>query len=83
MPRINCPEYTPDFIKLAESYGAKGVRVTKVEDIKNAFDFAKQNTKVPTIIEFIIDREINVMPMVPPGNPLNDMILEDGEGEWK
>lgn len=83
MPRINCPEYTPDFIKLAESYGAKGVRVTKVEDIKNAFDFAKQNTKVPTIIEFIIDREINVMPMVPPGNPLNDMILEDGGGEWK
>ena len=35
---------------------------------------AKQNTKTPTVIEFIIDREINVMPIVPPGNSLNDMI---------
>ncbi len=70
-----CPEYTPDFIALAESYGAKGIRVTKAEDIKAALISAKQNTKAPTIIEFIIDREVNVMPIVPPGNSLNDMIL--------
>lgn len=36
---------------------------------------AKQNHKAPTVIEFIIDREANVIPIVPPGNPLNDMIL--------
>lgn len=71
----DCPEYTPDFIALAESYGAKGIRVTKAEDIKAALDSAKQNIKVPTVIEFIIDREANVMPIVPPGNALNDMIL--------
>lgn len=71
-----CPEYTPDFVRLAESYGAKGFRVTKTEDIKNAFVKAKNNTKTPTVIEFIIDREINVMPIVPPGNALQDMILE-------
>ena len=59
---------------MAESYGAKGIRVTKSEDIKNALTSAKQNTKTPTVIEFIIDREVNVMPIVPPGNPLNDMI---------
>ena len=41
---------------------------------------AKQNTDTPTVIEFIIDREINVMPIVPPGNALNDMIL-DGKGD--
>ena len=69
-----CPEYTPDFIALAESYGAKGIRVTKAEDIKNALISAKQNAKTPTVIEFIIDREVNVMPIVPPGNFLNDMI---------
>ncbi len=79
-PNHCCPEYTPDFISLAESYGAKGIRVTKAEEIKKALRNVKQNTKTPTVIEFIIDREINVMPIVPPGNPLNDMILESEEG---
>ncbi len=78
-PNHYCPEYTPDFIALAESYGAKGIRVIKAEDIKTALISAKQNEKTPTVIEFIIDREINVMPIVPPGNALNDMILERGE----
>ena len=78
-PNHCCPEYTPDFIALAESYGAKGIRVTQPEDIKTALISAKQNTKTPTVIEFIIDREINVMPIVPPGNSLNDMILESEE----
>lgn len=73
-PKHCCPEYTPDFIRLAESYGAKGIRVTNPEDIKGALISAKQNKIVPTVIEFIIDREINVMPIVPPGNSLNDMI---------
>lgn len=70
-----CPEYTPDFIRLAESYGAKAVRVTKQEEIEAAFVFAKKNKKVPTIIEFIIEREANVMPIVPAGNALKDMIM--------
>ena len=78
-PNHCCPEYTPDFIALAESYGAKGIRVTKAEDIKTALISAKQNKKTPTVIEFIIDREINVMPIVPPGNSLNDIILESEE----
>ena len=68
------------YMTLAESYGAKGMRVTKAEDIKNALKSAKQNTKMPTVIEFIIDRETNVMPIVPPGNSLNDMILERKTG---
>lgn len=75
-PKPCCPEYIPDFIQLAESYGAKGIRVTESNEINSALLAAKQNTKVPTIIEFIIDREINVMPIVPPGNSLNDMIME-------
>lgn len=74
-PHQECPEYTPDFVRLAESYGAKGIRVTKAEEIKAAFERARENTKVPTVIEFIIDREANVMPIVPPGNALDEMIL--------
>lgn len=80
-PGAECPVYTPDFIKLAESYGAKGIRVTKPEEIEAALQEAKNNKKVPTIIEFIIEREANVMPMVPPGNALSDMILESGDTE--
>ena len=41
------PQYTPDFIKLAESYRAKGIRVTKKEEIAAAFKEAKKNTKAP------------------------------------
>ncbi|NSK76258.1 biosynthetic-type acetolactate synthase large subunit, partial [Blautia massiliensis (ex Durand et al. 2017)] len=58
------PEYTPDFIRLAESYGAKGIRVTEKDQIAAAFEAAKKNTKTPTIIEFIIDPEEMVYPMV-------------------
>lgn len=78
-PKHDCPEYTPDFVRLAESYGAKGIRVTDPEDIDTAFEAAEKNTKGPTVIEFIIDREINVMPIVPPGNELGDMIMESEE----
>lgn len=78
-PKKECPEYTPDFVKLAESYGAKGIRVTKAEEIEVAFLEALQNTKVPTVIEFIIEREVNVMPIVAPGNPLSSMVLESEE----
>ena len=39
------PEYTPDFIRLAESYGAKGIRVTEKDQIAAAFEEAKKNTK--------------------------------------
>lgn len=70
------PEYTPDFVKLAESYGAKGIRVTEKEDIAAAFEEAKKNTKVPTLIEFIIDPEEMVYPMIKPGGTLEEMIVE-------
>lgn len=80
-PGQECPEYTPDFVKLAESYGAKGIRVTKEEEIEAALLEAKNSKKVPVVIEFIIDRESNVMPIVPPGNALSDMVMESGESE--
>ena len=70
------PEYTPDFIRLAESYGAKGIRVTEKDQIAAAFEEAKKNTKTPTIIEFIIDPEEMVYPMVKPGGTLADLIMD-------
>ena len=70
------PEYTPDFIRLAESYGAKGIRVTEKDQIAAAFEVAKKNTKNPTLIEFIIDPEEMVYPMVKPGGTLADLIMD-------
>ncbi len=71
-----CPKYTPDFIKLAESYDAKGIRVEKPEDTLRAFLEAKKNKTGPTVIEFIIEREANVLPIVPGGKALNEMIMD-------
>ena len=71
-----CPKYTPDFVRLAESYGAVGIRVEKIEDIDQAFDKARNNCNSPTLIEFIIEREANVLPIVPTGKPLDEMIMD-------
>lgn len=79
-PTAHCPAYTPDFVALAQSYGCQAMRVCCLEDMEDAFRRAKAERTRPTLIEFIIDREMNVMPMVPPGNNLSDMILES-EGE--
>lgn len=70
------PEYTPDFVKLAESYGAKGLRVTETAEIAAAFEEAKKNTKTPTLIEFVIDQEEMVYPMIQPGGTLEEMIMD-------
>lgn len=71
-----CPEYTPDFVKLAESYGAKGIRVSKQEEIKAAFQAARENRRTPTLIEFEIDAEEMVYPMIKPGGTLAEMIMD-------
>lgn len=71
-----CPKYTPDFIRLAESYDAKGIRVEREEDIEEAFRKARENKNSPTLIEFIIEREANVLPIVPGGKALNEMIMD-------
>jgi acetolactate synthase-1/2/3 large subunit len=65
---------SPDFVKLAEAYGAVGLRATKPEEVlptlKKAFSIPG-----PVIIDFEIDPEENVYPMVPAGEPLNQMRL--------
>ena len=71
-----CPPYTPDFMKLAESYGAYGIRVTDEDKLLDAFEESKKNTDAPTIIEILIDFKDVVLPMVQGGKPLNAMLLE-------
>lgn len=73
----SCPPYTPDFVKLAESYGAYGMRVDKEDEINKALELAKKNTDAPTIIEILIDFKENVLPIVQGGKSLNDMIISE------
>ena len=51
-------------VKLAEAYGAKAMRITKVEDIEKGFQLADTFKDGPTLLEFIIPTELNVLPMV-------------------
>lgn len=74
-PGTACPPYEPDFVKLAESYGACGIRVTKEEEIVPALERAKQ-CDTPVLIEFLIATEEIVLPMVKGGNPMTEMILK-------
>lgn len=69
--------YIPDFISLVKAYKAQGMRITKEEDIERAFQYAEAYREGPTLLEFIIDTEINVLPMVPAGQSLQDMVLVD------
>ena len=75
-PNPSCPPYTPNFVALAESYGAHGIRVERAEDIKKALEEARSYQDAPTIIEFVIATDEIVLPMVKSGNPMSEMILK-------
>src|SRR5437773_1136811 len=63
--------HMPDFVKLAEAYGLPAIRVDRLEDVAPAFD-AAERTKGPFLIDFRIDPEANVYPIVPIGKTLNE-----------
>jgi len=67
--RISCP----DFVKLAESYGAVGMKVTKKEEVRSALEKALKIDNT-VFIDFRIEEEENVFPMVPAGEAINRMI---------
>ncbi len=62
-----------DFVKLAEAYGALGLRVTKPEEVGPALKEAVDSGR-PTVIDFIVEREENVSPMVPAGAAINEIL---------
>jgi len=68
----------PDFIKLAEAYGATGIRVTRDDEIVPAIERAR-SIPGPVLIEFVVEPEANVWPIVPPGASNSDMMLNRGE----
>jgi acetolactate synthase-1/2/3 large subunit len=63
----------PDFVKVAEAFGATGLRATRPEEVRPIIEQAI-NTPGPVFMEFVVDRSENVFPMVPSGKAINEMI---------
>ena len=67
------PLHGPDFVKIAEAHGIPARRITKPEEVKDALQFANQ-TRGPVLLDFFVEMEEAVYPMVPAGADLHDMI---------
>ena len=75
-PGDQCPPYIPDFVKLAEAYGAVGVRVTAEREVEPALARAAKVTDRPVFIDFLVSREANVWPIVPAGKGIDQMLMD-------
>jgi acetolactate synthase-1/2/3 large subunit len=64
----------PDFVKLAEGYGAVGIRIEKAGDVESAIRESLKIEDRPVVMDFIVKREEMVLPMVPAGASLTEMI---------
>jgi acetolactate synthase-1/2/3 large subunit len=78
-PGDGCPPYAPDFVKLAEAYGAVGIRVMEPSGIDAALRQASAVTDRPVFLDFLISREANVWPMVPAGAGIHQMMSGERE----
>jgi acetolactate synthase-1/2/3 large subunit len=67
-------EHAPDFQKLAEAYGAVGFKTGRPDEV---VPILKEGLSIPktVIMEFLVEREEKVYPMVPAGAPITDMLL--------
>jgi acetolactate synthase-1/2/3 large subunit len=69
--------FSPDFKKLAEAYGAVGIKVEKKEDVEKAINKALSIHDKPIVLDFHVEKEENVYPMVPSGKSVKDTILTE------
>ena len=67
-------DVAPDFVKLAEAYGAVGLRAVKPEEVIPVLEEGLSTPK-PVIMDFWVDREECVYPMVSAGGPITEMLL--------
>ncbi|NEW07212.1 biosynthetic-type acetolactate synthase large subunit [Paenibacillus sp. SYP-B3998] len=69
---------SPDFVKLAEAYGVKGLRATTKEEARRVWQEAL-DTPGPVVIDFVVPKGENVFPMVKAGDTISDMLMGDSE----
>jgi len=70
-----CMSGAPDYVKLAESYGAAGFLITEVDDVEKTIKKALKIKDRPVIMDFRVEPFEGVYPMVPAGQPINKMLL--------
>lgn len=70
----SCLECQPDFLKIADAYGCIGLRAEKPSEVEDVIRESLKIEDKPVIMDFLVDREENVYPMVPAGAALNEMI---------
>ncbi len=75
------PMVNPDFCKLAEAFGIPTRRVTQRSQVKDAVLWAESITEGPVFVEFVVEKEDIVYPMVPAGAALNEMIRRPIPGQ--
>lgn len=71
-----CIDCQPDFVKLAEAYGAEGYRAERPEDLEEVLRVAFA-TDSPAVIDIRVKQEANVFPMIPAGGTIHDMMERD------
>ena len=71
----------PDFVKMAESYGAVGMRATNPKEMQEVLAKAMKIKDGPVLMDFRVVEEENCYPMVPTGAALNEMVESDKECE--
>ncbi|WP_088831823.1 biosynthetic-type acetolactate synthase large subunit [Paenibacillus tyrfis] len=69
---------SPDFVKLAEAYGVKGLRATNKDEARRAWQEAL-DTPGPVLVEFVVRKHENVFPMVTQGSTIDQMLMGDSE----
>jgi acetolactate synthase I/II/III large subunit len=72
-----CIDFSPDFVKLAEAYGAAGFRIDTYEEVIPALQKALEITDRPIVLDFRVSREENVYPMVPAGQSFKEIIMRE------
>jgi acetolactate synthase-1/2/3 large subunit len=70
-----CLECQPDFVKLAEAFGCVGLRAEKPSEVEDVLRESLKIKNLPVIMDFRVDREENVFPMVPAGASNNEMLF--------
>lgn len=74
-PREECEKKIPDFVKIAQGYGAVGIRVEKKKEVREALEKSLKIKNKPTLIDFRVYPEENIFPMIPAGGTIGNLML--------
>ena len=66
----------PDLVKVAEAFGCVGIRISNPDELESKLKVALAVTDQPVLVDVIVEKEENVFPFVPPGQAINEMIID-------